>query len=45
EALNADYDDYHNNKREIDCILERLYRSHNGTLFISKDSYCRNMLI
>ncbi|EBN1281107.1 type III secretion system effector SopD2 [Salmonella enterica] len=45
EALNADYDDYHNNKREIDCILERLYRSHNGSLFISKDSYCRNMLI
>ncbi|EDJ0432323.1 pathogenicity island 1 protein SopD2, partial [Salmonella enterica] len=37
--------DYHNNKREIDLILERLYKSHNGSLFISKDSCCRNMLV
>ncbi|EDU3938679.1 hypothetical protein DAB96_004260, partial [Salmonella enterica subsp. houtenae serovar 48:g,z51:-] len=26
-------------------ILERLYKSHNGSLFISKDSCCRNMLV
>ncbi|EAP9431433.1 hypothetical protein ET334_22105, partial [Salmonella enterica] len=26
-------------------ILEKIYRSHNNTLFISKDSSCRNMLI
>ncbi|EBF1294690.1 hypothetical protein GP097_004345, partial [Salmonella enterica] len=25
--------------------LEKIYRSHNNTLFISKDSSCRNMLI
>ncbi|EAM9239423.1 hypothetical protein DPH97_18625, partial [Salmonella enterica] len=24
---------------------EKLYKSHNGSLFISKDSYCRNMLV
>ncbi|EJU5094244.1 hypothetical protein N4X93_004113, partial [Salmonella enterica] len=24
---------------------EKIYRSHNNTLFISKDSSCRNMLI
>ncbi|EEO0183393.1 hypothetical protein G5D01_004341, partial [Salmonella enterica] len=29
----------------IDSILEKIYRSHNNTLFISKDSSCRNMLI
>ncbi|EEP7863544.1 hypothetical protein HCK95_004201, partial [Salmonella enterica] len=29
----------------IDGILEKIYRSHNNTLFISKDSSCRNMLI
>ncbi|ECO2447914.1 hypothetical protein FY203_07060, partial [Salmonella enterica] len=23
----------------------RLYKSHNGSLFISKDSCCRNMLV
>ncbi|ECJ2542349.1 type III secretion system effector SopD2 [Salmonella enterica subsp. salamae] len=45
EALNKDFDDYHNNKREIDAILSRIYRSHNNTLFISKNSSCRNMLI
>lgn len=45
EVLNKDDDDYHNNKREIDCILEKIYRSHNNTLFISKNSSCRNMLI
>ncbi len=45
EALNKDFDDYHNNKREIDSILSRIYRSHNNTLFISEDSSCRNMLI
>lgn len=45
EVLNKDDYDYHNNKREIDCILERIYRSHNGTLFISKKSGCRNMLL
>ncbi|EIS4367429.1 type III secretion system effector SopD2 [Salmonella enterica] len=45
EILKADDDDYHNNKREIDLILERLYKSHNGSLFISKDSCCRNMLV
>ncbi|EHR1567489.1 type III secretion system effector SopD2 [Salmonella enterica] len=44
-VLKKDYDDYHNNKREIDSILEKIYRSHNNTLFISKDSSCRNMLI
>ncbi|EKD9549225.1 pathogenicity island 1 protein SopD2, partial [Salmonella enterica] len=44
-VLKKDYDDYHNNKREIDGILEKIYRSHNNTLFISKDSSCRNMLI
>ncbi|EAP4011879.1 hypothetical protein E3K48_23175, partial [Salmonella enterica] len=26
-------------------ILKRLYKSHNGSLFIGKDSFCRNMLI
>ncbi|EEN4253520.1 hypothetical protein R3061_004442, partial [Salmonella enterica subsp. enterica serovar Dublin] len=26
-------------------ILRRIYRSHNNTLFISKKSSCRNMLI
>ncbi|EDN4179806.1 type III secretion system effector SopD2 [Salmonella enterica subsp. salamae] len=45
EALNKDFDDYHNNKREIDSILSRIYRSHNNTLFISENSSCRNMLI
>ncbi|ECS8716925.1 type III secretion system effector SopD2 [Salmonella enterica] len=45
EALNKDFDDYHNNKREIDFILSRIYRSHNNTLFISENSSCRNMLI
>ncbi|QVP48702.1 type III secretion system effector SopD2 [Salmonella enterica subsp. salamae] len=45
EALNKDFDDYHNNKREIDAILSRIYRSHNNTLFISENSSCRNMLI
>ncbi|EBJ4735446.1 hypothetical protein DVH94_03210, partial [Salmonella enterica] len=25
--------------------LKRLYKSHNGSLFIGKDSFCRNMLI
>lgn len=45
EVLNKDDDDYHNNKREIDCILKRIYRSHNNTLFISENSSCRNMLI
>lgn len=45
EALNKDFDDYHNNKREIDSILRKIYRSHNNTLFISENSSCRNMLI
>ncbi|EAX3798654.1 pathogenicity island 1 protein SopD2, partial [Salmonella enterica] len=36
---------YQNNKREIDAILRRIYRSHNNTLFISEKSSCRNMLI
>ncbi|EAS4208035.1 hypothetical protein CU676_15030, partial [Salmonella enterica] len=26
-------------------ILRRIYRSHDNTLFISKNSTCRNMLI
>ncbi|EFS7211107.1 hypothetical protein HWZ96_004582, partial [Salmonella enterica] len=25
--------------------LEKIYRSHNNTLFISENSSCRNMLI
>ncbi|EAW9488862.1 hypothetical protein M1O02_004465, partial [Salmonella enterica] len=25
--------------------LEKIYRSHNNTLFISKNSGCRNMLL
>ncbi|KTA20971.1 type III secretion system effector SopD2, partial [Salmonella enterica] len=29
EVLNKDFDDYQNNKREIDSILRRIYRSHN----------------
>ncbi|HCM2052172.1 TPA: type III secretion system effector SopD2 [Salmonella enterica subsp. salamae serovar 56:z10:e,n,x] len=45
EALNKDFDDYHNNKREIDSILRKIYRSHNNTLFISENSSCRNMLL
>ncbi|EAB6842574.1 type III secretion system effector SopD2 [Salmonella enterica subsp. salamae] len=45
EALNKDFDDYHNNKREIDSILRKIYRSHNSTLFISENSSCRNMLL
>ncbi|EOF5706021.1 type III secretion system effector SopD2 [Salmonella enterica] len=45
DALNKDDDDYRNNKREIDSILEKIYRSHNNTLFISKNSGCRNMLL
>ncbi|EDV9705123.1 SPI-2 type III secretion system effector SopD2 [Salmonella enterica subsp. enterica] len=45
DVLNKDYDDYRNNKREIDAILTRIYRSHNNTLFISENSSCRNMLI
>lgn len=45
EALNKDFDDYHNNKREIDAILRKIYRSHNNTLFISENSSCRNMLL
>ncbi|EEC4814791.1 SPI-2 type III secretion system effector SopD2 [Salmonella enterica] len=45
DVLNKDYDDYQNNKREIDAILRRIYRSHNNTLFISEKSSCRNMLI
>ncbi|EAW1749660.1 type III secretion system effector SopD2 [Salmonella enterica subsp. enterica] len=45
EVLNKDFDDYQNNKREIDSILRRIYRSHNNTLFISENSSCRNMLI
>ncbi|EAZ0040145.1 pathogenicity island 1 protein SopD2, partial [Salmonella enterica] len=44
-VLNKDYDDYQNNKREIDSILRRIYRSHDNTLFISENSSCRNMLI
>ncbi|ECC6717790.1 hypothetical protein DAD28_22375, partial [Salmonella enterica] len=36
DVLNKDYDDYQNNKREIDAILRRIYRSHNNTLFIVK---------
>lgn len=45
EVLNKDFDEYQNNKREIDSILRRIYRSHDNTLFISKNSTCRNMLI
>ncbi|EMD4807371.1 type III secretion system effector SopD2 [Salmonella enterica] len=45
DILNKDDNDYRNNKREIDCILEKIYRSHNNTLFISENSSCRNMLI
>ncbi|EAU0670663.1 type III secretion system effector SopD2 [Salmonella enterica] len=45
DVLKKDDDDYHNNKREIDGILEKIYRSHNNTLFISENSSCRNMLI
>ncbi|EDS5955268.1 type III secretion system effector SopD2 [Salmonella enterica subsp. enterica] len=45
DVLNKDDDDYRNNKREIDCILEKIYRSHNNTLFISENSSCRNMLL
>ncbi|EHO3503497.1 pathogenicity island 1 protein SopD2, partial [Salmonella enterica subsp. enterica serovar Enteritidis] len=45
DVLNKDYDDYQNNKREIDAILRRIYRSYNNTLFISEKSSCRNMLI
>ncbi|RJJ32897.1 pathogenicity island 1 protein SopD2, partial [Salmonella enterica subsp. enterica serovar Lubbock] len=45
DALNKDDDDYRNNKREIDSILENIYRSPNNTLFISKNSVCRNMLL
>ncbi|EEI3267365.1 pathogenicity island 1 protein SopD2, partial [Salmonella enterica] len=37
--------EYQNNKREIDAILRRIYRSHDNTLFISENSSCRNMLI
>ncbi|EDS6039600.1 type III secretion system effector SopD2 [Salmonella enterica subsp. enterica] len=44
-VLNKDYEDYQNNKREIDAILTRIYRSHNNTLFIRENSSCRNMLI
>ncbi|WP_183059715.1 type III secretion system effector SopD2 [Salmonella enterica] len=45
DVLNKDDNDYHNNKREIDCILKKIYRSHNNTLFISENSSCRNMLL
>ncbi|HCL5256950.1 TPA: type III secretion system effector SopD2 [Salmonella enterica] len=45
DVLKKDDDDYHNNKREIDSILRKIYRSHNNTLFISENSSCRNMLI
>lgn len=45
DVLKKDEDDYHNNKREIDSILRKIYRSHNNTLFISKNSGCRNMLL
>ncbi|EBC0751887.1 pathogenicity island 1 protein SopD2, partial [Salmonella enterica] len=45
DVLNKDYNEYQNNKREIDAILRRIYRSHNNTLFISDGSGCRNMLI
>ncbi|AXC86621.1 type III secretion system effector SopD2 [Salmonella enterica subsp. salamae] len=45
DVLKKDDDDYHNNKREIDSILRKIYRSHNNTLFISKNSGCRNMLL
>lgn len=45
DVLNKDYDEYQNNKREIDSILRRIYRSHDNTLFISENSSCRNMLI
>ncbi|EEP7797800.1 pathogenicity island 1 protein SopD2, partial [Salmonella enterica] len=45
DVLKKDDDDYRNNKREIDGILEKIYRSHNNTLFISENSSCRNMLI
>ncbi|EAB5051900.1 type III secretion system effector SopD2 [Salmonella enterica] len=45
EVLNKDFDDYQNNKREIDDILRRIYRLHNNTLFISENSSCRNMLV
>ncbi len=45
DVLKKDDDDYHNNKREIDCILRKIYRSHNNTLFISEKSSCRNMLL
>ncbi|ANF78733.1 type III secretion system effector SopD2 [Salmonella enterica subsp. enterica serovar Kiambu] len=45
DVLNKDYDDYQNNKREIDAILRRIYRTHDNTLFISEGPSCRNMLI
>ncbi|HCL5073677.1 TPA: type III secretion system effector SopD2 [Salmonella enterica] len=45
DVLKKDDDDYHNNKREIDSILRKIYRSHNNTLFISEKSSCRNMLL
>ncbi|EJU7770004.1 type III secretion system effector SopD2 [Salmonella enterica subsp. salamae serovar 4,12:e,n,x:1,6] len=45
DILKKDDDDYHNNKREIDSILRKIYRSHNNTLFISENSSCRNMLL
>ncbi|EEK1307906.1 type III secretion system effector SopD2, partial [Salmonella enterica subsp. enterica serovar Heidelberg] len=31
EVLNKDFDEYQNNKREIDSILRRIYRSHDNT--------------
>ncbi|HII0646081.1 TPA: type III secretion system effector SopD2 [Salmonella enterica subsp. enterica serovar Yopougon] len=43
-VLNRDYDDYHNDKEGIDRILDRIYKSHNGTLFISNGTISRNML-
>ncbi|WP_290371516.1 hypothetical protein [Salmonella enterica] len=29
----------------MDCILDRIYKSHNGTLFIGSGTISRNMLL
>lgn len=44
-VLNRGYEDYHNNKDEIDTVLKRIYDKHDGTLNISVSGQNRNKLV
>jgi len=43
--INRGYEEYHNDKTNIDAILKRIYYQHNGTLSISVSDQNRNKLV